>query len=72
MELAYHKDANISLENDVLTQLNNVNEHIKYLNEQIQNFQQQNTQLADEHKEFRIAAMHELANLEVQITQWQH
>jgi hypothetical protein len=43
MEMAHLKSANSVLENDVLTQLNNVNEYIKYLQSQIENLQQQNT-----------------------------
>jgi hypothetical protein len=38
------------------------------LENQLQNLQQQNTQLAGEHNEFRITAMQQQANLEVQTT----
>jgi protein subunit release factor B len=71
IELSHVSTANVLLENEVLTQLNNVVAHINYLENQLQNLQQQNAQLAGEHNEFRITAMQQQTNLEIQITQLQ-
>jgi hypothetical protein len=57
MEIGHFKSDNSALENDVLTQLNNITEHIKYSNAQIQNLQQQNTQLGDENNEPSVLAV---------------
>jgi hypothetical protein len=71
IKLAHISTANGALENDILTQLNNVATHINYLENQLQNLKQQNTQLAGQHNEFRIISLQQQANLEVQITQLQ-
>jgi prefoldin subunit 5 len=72
MQIGHLKSANVALENDVLTQLNNVNEHIKYLESQIQDLQQRNTQLAGEHNQTRVFAMQTQNNLELQIQHHEH
>ena len=69
MQIGHFKSANAALESDVLTQLNNVNEHIKYLEALIQNLQQQNTQFTSESHEARRSAMQTQVNLELQVQQ---
>jgi hypothetical protein len=69
MQIGHFRSANAALERNVLTQLNNVNEHIKYLEAQIQNLQQQNTQLTSESHEARRSAIQTQVNLELQVQQ---
>jgi hypothetical protein len=65
--ITHLKSANRALETDVFTQLNNVNENIRYLEAQNQNLQQQNTQQTDKLFETRVLAAQTQVNLELQI-----
>jgi regulator of replication initiation timing len=56
MEISHLKSANTTLENDVLTKLNNVTAHINHLETQLQTLQQQNLQLAGENNDLKILA----------------
>jgi hypothetical protein len=71
MEVAHIRAANGALENDILSQLDNVTAHIRNLEEQLTQLQQHNTQIMGESNEMRIAAMQTQGNLEVQIAQLQ-
>jgi hypothetical protein len=67
MEVAPIRAANGALENDILSQLNNVTSHIRNLETQLTDSQQQNTQLFSENNTMKIAAMQTQGNLELQI-----
>jgi hypothetical protein len=71
MEVAHIRATNGALENDILSQLNNVTAYIRNLEQQLTQLQQQNTQIMGESNEMRIAAMQTQGNLEFQIHQLQ-
>jgi hypothetical protein len=71
MEAAHIRTENGALENDILSQLNNVTAHIRNLEHQLEQLQQQNAQIMGESNEMRIAAVQTQGNLEVQIAQLQ-
>jgi hypothetical protein len=71
MEVVHLRTANGALENDVLSQLNNVPAHIRNLEHQLEQLQQQNLQISSESNEMRIASMQTQGNLEVQMAQLQ-
>jgi uncharacterized membrane protein YccC len=71
MEVVHLRAANGALENDILSQLNNVTANIRNLERQLEQLQQQNVQIMGESNEMRIAAMQKQGNLELQIHQLQ-
>jgi hypothetical protein len=71
MEVAHIRAANGALENDVLSQLNNVTAHIRNLEQQLTQLQQQNAQIMGETNETRILTMQQQGNLEIHIAQLQ-
>jgi translation initiation factor 6 (eIF-6) len=68
LEIAHIRTVNRALENDILTQLNNVTAYVNHLESQLKPLQQQNTQIMGESNEMRIAAMQTQGNLELQIS----
>jgi hypothetical protein len=69
MEVAHIRTANGALENDILSQRNNVITHIHNLESQLQAFQQINAQIMGESNEARILTMQQQGNFELQISQ---
>jgi hypothetical protein len=69
MEVAHIRAANSALENDILSQLNNVTAYISNFEPQLEQLQQQNVQIMGESNEMRIAAIQTQGNLELQIHQ---
>jgi hypothetical protein len=67
MEVAHIRAANGALENDILSQLNNVTAHIRNLEQQLTQLKQQNTQIMSESNEARVAAIQTGADLQLQI-----
>jgi regulator of replication initiation timing len=71
MEVAHLRTANGALENDILSQLINVTTHIRNLEQELEQLQQQITQIMGESNEMRLAAIQTQGNLELQIAQLQ-